>query len=74
MFVENLKIGNYNDRDYRLSINAAWITIKDNQTGKTLYKRAADVGPWYDDTHKKIMQALYQLEKAVFNAVDNEVV
>jgi hypothetical protein len=72
MYTDNLRVSDYVKRYYKVSINASWITISDENTKAILYSRKADEGPWYDKSHQKIVDVMNALEKAVFSAVDEE--
>lgn len=69
MYTSNLQVSNYNDRHYRVNINASWITVYDKDNN-IVVKRHADEGLWYDMPHRKIVDALGDLEKAIFELVD----
>lgn len=83
MYTTNLRIGNYNDRDYRVEINASWITVTANPGSKEavggaptrVAKRHAsegDDGNWYDEPHQRVVDALRELEAAIFALVDHD--
>ena len=55
-------------KEYRVVLNGAWTYIYDEDR-KLIYKREADQGPWFDETHSIIINAKWAIEKAVAAAI-----
>lgn len=71
MYVMGLRVSDYNTRNYRVDINSSWVTVQDAD-GNILVKRHADEGPWYDPAHRVVVDAIRELESAIFKLVDAE--
>ena len=72
MYTTSLKVSDYVNRFYTVHINASWISIyNDMQTKECLFDRNPQNNNWYDEKHKAIVDAMRELEKAIFEAVDS---
>lgn len=69
MVTDKLRVSDYNERHYTVTINASWVTIKDDRTGKTVVREPQN-GDWYDAEHKAFVDALRELERATFALFD----
>lgn len=78
MLTHDLQITTHKDGPvtYRVSINAAWVTIKRSSDvvggAEVVYKREANKGIWYDASHQKIVRAIHQLEEALLDGIECE--
>lgn len=70
MYAEHLQVSNYNDRFYRMHINASWITIRDSKTDLIVFERNPSYDNWYDEKHRAIVNAIHALEAAVMAATE----
>lgn len=67
MYCLQYEASDYNKNHRIFSCNAFWVTIKQN--GKIVYKREAHPNSkWMDESHRRITNALEQLEKAILEA------
>ncbi len=58
---------------FKVFINAYWITVESNdKSGKIVYRREATDNNWLDESHKRICNALEDLESAIAKGVLNE--
>jgi hypothetical protein len=72
MYTTNLNVSDYGERNYKVEINASWLTIVDVKTDMIIAKRHADGGPWYDEAHQKAVDAMRAFEEAIYKIVDLE--
>ena len=76
MYTQDLDVSDYVKRFYRVFINAAHVEVIDRKTKEQLFHRGS--GPngldenWWDSKHVRIVNAIHELEAAIFDAVDSE--
>lgn len=66
MFCNDYSASDYQKNHRKFSCNAYWVTIR--QDGKVIYKREATNNKWYDESHRRITEALSALESAILEA------
>lgn len=69
MYTTELRVSDYVKRFYKFTCNAYWIKIYDANTKALLFERSIHNDNWFDKEHQKIIKAMNELEKAVFEVI-----
>lgn len=56
-----------NNRHFRVSVNCSWVDIVEK--GDKIYERTPHMDEWYDAKHKRIVDAMRELEMALLDTV-----